>query len=74
VQSCGHIDEDLGLDKLIPLGNDKTRNVSLGATFTNVFDRHELINLNSNIDNANFGTFASASFPRTVQMHVRIEF
>jgi hypothetical protein len=72
VRGCAYFDEDLGLDKQIPITESKR--FAVGAFITNLFNRHQFQNLNTNIDAPNFGTFAGASFPRTVQLYVRLEF
>ena len=72
VRGCGYFDEDLGVDKGFPFGEEKR--VSVGAYFTNLFNRHQFLGLNSNIDSPGFGTFTSSNFPRTVQLYVKVTF
>ena len=72
VRGCGYFDEDLGVDKGFPFGEE--RRVSIGAYFTNLFNRHQFLGLNSNIDSPGFGTFTSSNFPRTVQLYVKVAF
>ena len=72
VRACGSLDEDLGIDKEIPIR--ETKRIAIGALAYNLFNRHQLININSNIDSPAFGTFSGASFPRSIQLYVKIEF
>jgi hypothetical protein len=72
VRQCGYFDEDLGAEKGFPFGEN--RRVALGGMFTNLFNRHEFIGMNGNIDNPAFGTFSSANFPRTVQLYMKVIF
>lgn len=73
VRGCGFFNEDLGADKAFSLGGEK-RKISFGATVTNLFNRHQFLNPNTNIDSPSFGTFTGTSFPRTVQLHGKIVF
>jgi len=47
----------------------------LGGNAQNIFNRHFLANLNTDIDvPASFGRFSGQSFARTLQLYVRVEF
>jgi hypothetical protein len=72
VRNCGYFDEDLGAEKGLPIGEN--RRVVLGAMFTNLFNRHQFIGLNGNIDSPAFGQFSNANFPRTVQLYMKVIF
>jgi len=72
VRQCGYFDKDLGVDKGFPFGEN--RRVSVGAYFTNLFNRHPFIGLNGNIDSPAFETFSNANFPRTVQLYMKVTF
>jgi hypothetical protein len=72
VRNCGYFNEDIGADKGFSLG--EKRLFSFGAIVTNVFNRHQFINLNTNIDSPGFGTFGNTNFPRTVQLHAKVTF
>ena len=72
VRGCGYFNEDIGLDKGIPLGEH--RRFSIGALLTNTFNRHQFIALTTNVTSAAFGKFNDTSYPRTVQLYAKIEF
>ncbi len=71
-RQCGYYNENLGLDKGIPFG--EKRRVSIGAMITNLFNRHAFVGLNRNIDSPTFGTYGSATLPRTVQFYSKVTF
>jgi hypothetical protein len=73
VRGCGYFNEDLGADKAFSLGGEGRR-ISFGATVTNLFNRHQFLNPNTNVDSPSFGTFTGTSFARTVQLHGKIVF
>jgi hypothetical protein len=72
VRQCGYLNENLGLDKGVPFG--EKRRVSMGAMVTNLFNRHAFVGINRNIDTSAFGTFGSATLPRTVQFYMKVLF
>jgi len=72
VRTCPYYNEDIGVDKGVKFG--ETGRVSVGAIMTNVFNRHQFRILTANIDNPSFGTFSAASFPRSLQLYMKLVF
>ena len=70
---CGYLNEDLGIQKAFPF-KESARAV-LGANAQNIFNRHYLSNLSTDIDvPSSFGRFSGTGFGRSLQLFVRIEF
>jgi len=72
VRACPFMNEDISVDKGITFA--ESGRISVGAIVTNVFNRHQFNNLNTNIDSRSFGTFAGASQPRTMQLYMKVVF
>jgi hypothetical protein len=72
-RSCGIVDESLSVLKNFPLRENLR--LRLGAEFFNLLNRHYWGAPSSDIGNpATFGRITSASAPRTVQLHLKVEF
>jgi hypothetical protein len=70
---CGYLHEDLGIQKAFPI-REHTRFI-LGANAQNLFNRHYLTSLNTDIDiPASFGRFSNTSFGRSIQLFVGSNF
>jgi len=73
VRRCGYLDEDLGIQKAFPF-TEHARAI-LGANAQNIFNRHYLSNLSTDIDvPSSFGRYSGTSFGRSLQLFFRIEF
>ena len=73
VRRCGYLNEDLGIQKAFPF-REHARAI-LGANAQNIFNRHYLSNLSTDIDvPSSFGRFSGTSFGRSLQLFARIEF
>jgi hypothetical protein len=72
VRGCANFDEDLSLQKLVTI-HERLRFL-VSADAQNVFNRHQWIGLNTNIDTPSFGQFTGATGPRLMQLHARLEF
>ena len=72
VRGCANFDEDLSLQKLVTI-HERLRFL-VSADAQNVFNRHQWIGLNTNIDTPGFGQFTGATSPRLLQLHARLEF
>jgi hypothetical protein len=72
VRRCGYLNEDFGVQKEFPF--HESARVVFTANALNLFNRHYLTNLNTDIDSQSFGRFAGGSMGRSVQMALRIEF
>jgi hypothetical protein len=70
---CGYLSEDLGIEKAFPF-REHARAI-VGANAQNLFNRHFLTSLSTDIDvPASFGRFSGTSFSRSIQLFARIEF
>lgn len=73
VRGCPALNENLSVTKTTPIR--ESWNLKFGAEFFNAFNRHEWSSLASNVNNPlTFGTFSSATSPRTIQLYGRITF
>jgi len=70
------LSEDLAASKNIPFGKSEKNNIEIRASAFNVGNRHLMGGLNTNITNANFGTFSNpqSNLPRNLQFSVRVSF
>jgi hypothetical protein len=74
VRLCAYLNEDLGVQKTFPFHGENDRFV-YGVNAQNVFNRHYLSSLSTDIDvPATFGRFGGGSPGRSVQMYLRLEF
>lgn len=71
-RACAYLNEDVGLDKGFALGEH--RRLSIGAMFTNAFNRHQFNSPTTSITSAAFGQFTNTSYPRTVQLYGKFVF
>jgi hypothetical protein len=70
---CGYLSEDLGIEKAFAF-REHARAI-VGANAQNLFNRHFLTSLSTDIDvPASFGRFSGTSFSRSIQLFARIEF
>ena len=68
---CGYLSEDLGIEKAFPF-REHARAI-VGANAQNLFNRHFLTSLSTDIDvPASFGRFSGTSFSRSIQLFARI--
>ena len=73
VRNCPYFNENFSAQKIFSL-SERAR-VLFSADFTNIFNRHTWLGLQTDIDNkATFGRYTGASDPRLVQFHLRLEF
>jgi len=72
VRTCASLNENIAILKNFPI-RENIR-LEFGLEAFNAFNRHIWGGLTSNIDNPSYGKFSSASAPRTVQIHLRVQF
>ena len=73
MRDCPVLNENLTVQKNFRIS--ESAHVQFGAEIFNLFNRHQWFGLNQDTGNtAAFGTFASASDPRTIQLHLKVEF
>ncbi len=71
-RSCGTLNENFSLSKAFPIYRESV-SFKLGADFFNLFNRHIWGAPATNIQNAGFGTIASTSGGRTIQVFARFD-
>jgi hypothetical protein len=76
VYQPSQFNEDVAVSKNFPFGSSERRNVEFRASAFNVANRHLLGGLQTNITNANFGTFSNpqSNLPRNLQFSLRVSF
>ncbi len=70
------LSEDVAASKNVPFGRGEKNNIEFRASAFNVANRHLMGGLNTNITNANFGTFSNpqSNLPRNLQFSIRVSF
>jgi Carboxypeptidase regulatory-like domain/TonB dependent receptor len=70
------LSEDIAASKSFPFGRSEKNFIEFRASAFNVANRHMLGGLNTNITNANFGTFSNpqSNLPRNLQFSLRVSF
>jgi len=73
VRNCPYFNENFSVQKIFQI-HERGR-VLFSADFTNLFNRHTWLGVNTDIDNAStFGRYTGATDPRLIQFHVEVEF
>ena len=73
VRGCSYLNESLSVQKRFPISEGSE--VRFGVEFFNVFNRHQWLGLNGDINNlAAFGRFSGASDPRSIQFLLKVQF
>ena len=72
-RDCGLLNENIAFNKTFPV-RESVR-FEFGAEFFNLLNRHQWLGLRSDINNpTTFGRYTIAGPPRSVQLHLKLNF
>lgn len=70
---CGYMNENIAIQKIFPFR--ERYKVEFAAEFINIFNRHNMTSLQTNISNkGNFGQYTGVTLPRRIQFHLKVRF
>ena len=69
---CGYANENIAIQKLFPF-RERYR-VEFAAEFINIFNRHNMTSLQTNVSTGSFGQYFGTTLPRRIQFHLKFKF
>jgi hypothetical protein len=69
---CGYMNENIAIQKIFPFREHYK--VEFAAEFINIFNRHNVTGLQTNVSNSSFGQYFSTTLPRRIQFHLKFRF
>ena len=69
---CGYMNENIAIQKIFPF-RERYR-VEFAGEFINIFNRHNMTGLQTNISQSTFGQYFGVTLPRRIQFHLKFRF
>ena len=69
---CGYMNENIAIQKIFPF-RERYR-VEFATEFINMFNRHNMTGLQTNISQSTFGQYTGVTQPRRIQFHLKFRF
>ena len=69
---CGYMNENIAIQKIFPFR--ERYKVEFTGEFINIFNRHNVTGLQTNVSNSSFGQYFGTTLPRRIQFHLKVRF